>query len=254
MDFSFDLSGKLALVTGGTRGIGLGMAKSLAQSGARVVIISRGTGIEEAVDSLNSIRPGCRGYIFDVSNTGGLEGLCADVESEMGPIDILINNAGVNIRSRADELSLDDWQTVMRVNLDSAFALSSAWGRRRIADGRGGSIIIVTSLASERARQTVSAYAASKGGLRMLVKGLASDWAQFNIRVNGIGPGFILTELNRPLIEDKKFNAWVIERTPMRRWGTPEDIGPVAVFLASDAARFVTGQTIFVDGGWMAGL
>ena len=170
----------------------------------------------------------------------------------MGRIDVLVNNAGINIRGRADEVRLEDWQKVIAVNLTAPFVLSQAWARRRIANGETGCIIMTTSLLTEAARPTTSPYSASKSGLRQLIRGLAVDWAQFGIRVNGIGPGYIATEMNRPLLDDEEFSSWVKRRTPLGRWGEPDDIGPVAVFLASDAARFITGQVVLVDGGWLA--
>jgi gluconate 5-dehydrogenase len=163
-----------------------------------------------------------------------------------------VNNAGIQHRGRADQIELADLNRVLRVNLVAPYVLSQCFAREHIADGAPGSILMTASLMSEAARPTVSPYTASKGGIRQLVRALAVDWAPFGIRVNGIGPGYVHTDMNQPLIDDPEFNAWVIKRTPLGRWGTPDDFEGIAVFLASDASRFVTGQIVYIDGGWLA--
>jgi len=251
---NFRLDGKTALVTGGSRGIGFAISKALAEAGAKVIVLARNDPPKDAMTHLRSIRPDCLSYAFDLAEIDGIDAKIGEIEDQAGPIDILINNAGINLRGRADLVDLDTWRTVVNVNLSSPFAVSQAWAKRRIADGSEGSIVFIASILSEVARPTVSPYTAAKGGIRQLVKALAIDWAQFGIRVNGIGPGYIATDLNKPLIADEKFNSWVVDNTPLGRWGDPDDIGPAAVFLCSDAARFMTGQILYIDGGLLAAL
>ncbi len=262
----FDLTGKTALVTGGNGGIGLGIAKGLACAGATVAITGRDEQKSaDALAELNTIREGCRAFTFDFDDTAGIAGFYAEVREATGGIDVLVNNAGTTCRGRADEIALDDFNRVLRVNLTAPYVLSGCFARERMAsggdpkrDGRrlgtagGGSVIMIASLMSEASRPTTSAYTASKGGIRQLVRALAVDWAPFGIRVNGVGPGYIRTGLTRPLWEDERLSAWVVGRTPLGRWGRPEDLAGAAVFLASDAAAFVTGQILYVDGGWLA--
>ena len=249
----FRLDGKSALVTGGSTGIGFAIARALVEAGARVGIMALPDDqLQPALASLRVDCPACEAFGCDLSEVARIEEQYSTVEERMGRIDILVNNAGINIRGRADEVRLEDWQKVIAINLTAPFMLSQAWARRRIANGETGCIIMTTSLLTEAARPTTSPYSASKSGLRQLIRGLAVDWARFGIRVNGIGPGYIATEMNRPLLDDEEFSTWVKGRTPLGRWGEPDDIGPVAVFLASDAARFITGQVVFVDGGWLA--
>jgi gluconate 5-dehydrogenase len=173
-------------------------------------------------------------------------------EGRPGGIDILVNNAGINIRGRAEDIALADFERVQRVNVTAPFVLSQCFARERIAAARPGSIVFTASLMSEAARPTTAPYTASKGGVRQLVRALAVDWAPHGIRVNGIGPGYIETEMTRPLRDQPEFDAWVRRRTPLGRWGRPDDFEGAVVFLASDAARFVTGQILYVDGGWLA--
>jgi gluconate 5-dehydrogenase len=250
---NFELTGKTALVTGGNTGIGLGIAKGLTRAGARVAIAGRDEGkSRRALDELNAIQPGGRAFSYDLDESEGIPGFYAEVSEAMGGIDVLVNNAGIQHRGRADQIELADLNRVLRVNLVAPYVLSQCFAREHIENGTPGSILMTASLMSEAARPTVSPYTASKGGIRQLVRALAVDWAPYGIRVNGIGPGYIHTDMNQPLIDDPEFNAWVLKRTPLGRWGTPEDFQGIAVFLASDAARFVTGQIIYVDGGWLA--
>jgi len=250
---AFDLTGKTALVTGGNTGIGLGIARGLARAGAVVAIAGRDEAkSRRALGKLEGIRPGCKAFSFDLEESEGIPAFYAQVSEAMGGIDVLVNNAGIQHRGRADTIELADLNRVLSVNLVAPYLLSQCFAREHIADGTPGSILMTASLMSEAARPTVSPYTASKGGIRQLVRALAVDWAEFGIRVNGIGPGYIHTDMNQPLIDDPEFSAWVIKRTPLGRWGTPEDFEGIAVFLASDASRFVTGQIIYVDGGWLA--
>ena len=250
---AFELTGKTAFVTGGNTGIGLGIAKGLARAGAAVAIAGRDEAkSHRALDELAALRPGCAAFSFDLEESEGIPAFYAEVSKEMGGIDVLVNNAGIQHRGRADTIELADLNRVLNVNLVAPYLLSQCFAREHIANGTPGSILMTASLMSEAARPTVSPYTASKGGVRQLVRALAVDWAPFGIRVNGIGPGYIHTDMNQPLIDDPEFNAWVIKRTPLGRWGTPEDFEGIAVFLASDASRFVTGQIFYIDGGWLA--
>ena len=250
---AFDLTGKTALITGGNTGIGLGIAKGLARAGATVAIAGRDEQkCKRALDALTAIQPGGQAFTFDLDDSRGIPAFYARVSEAMGGIDVLVNNAGIQHRGRADTIELSDLNRVLRVNLVAPYVLSQCFAREHIADGTPGSILMTASLMSEAARPTVSPYTASKGGIRQLVRALAVDWAPFGIRVNGIGPGYIHTDMNQPLIDDPEFSAWVIKRTPLGRWGTPGDFEGIAVFLASDASRFVTGQIVYIDGGWLA--
>jgi gluconate 5-dehydrogenase len=250
---AFELTGKTALVTGGNTGIGLGIARGLARAGAVVSIAGRDEEkSRRALGELDAIHPGGQAFSFDLDDSERIPAFYAEVSEAVGGIDVLVNNAGIQHRGRADQIELADLNRVLRVNLVAPYLLSQCFAREHIANGTPGSILMTASLMSEAARPTVSPYTASKGGIRQLVRALAVDWAEFGIRVNGIGPGYIHTDMNQPLIDDPEFNAWVVQRTPLGRWGRPEDFEGIAVFLASDASRFVTGQIVYVDGGWLA--
>ena len=252
---SFDLTGKKALVTGGNTGIGLGIAKGLSMAGAAICIIGRTPAKNQAaLAELQRIHPGCREYIFDLENLDQIDDQYAQISSDMGGIDILVNNAGLQHRERAETVSIEIFERIMRINVTAPFVLSQTFARERIRQGASGSVIMIGSLQSEASRPTTSPYTAAKGAIRQLVKALAVDWAQFGIRVNGIGPGYIQTEMTHPLWDDEEFSGWVISRTPLRRWGIPQDLAGAAVFLASDASAFVTGQILYMDGGWLAAL
>jgi gluconate 5-dehydrogenase len=246
----FDLSGKRALVTGGNTGIGLGMAEGLAAAGARVAVSGRDAGKNRV--ACGALGETCRSFVFDLVDAEGIPEFYSRVSEAMGGLDVLVNNAAIQCRGRADEIELPDLERTFRVNLTAPYALSQCFAREHIRNGTPGSIIMTASLMSEASRPTTSVYTATKGAIRQLVKALAVDWAEFGVRVNGIGPGYVRTEMTRPLFEDTQFDAWVRKRTPLGRWGTPDDFAGPAVFLASDAARFITGQILYVDGGWLA--
>ena len=252
----FSLSGKTALVTGGSRGIGLAVAKGLARHGADIAIIARDKGrLKAAKEQIEkSSNKKVRTFSFDFENTEGIEALFEEVVSKTGGVDILVNCAGTTARAPAEEVELATWNRVVGVNMTAVFAISQAFCRHRKHVGKGGKIINIGSLMCHGARPTTTAYAASKGGLLMVTKSLAVEWAKYNINVNAIGPGFITTDLTAPLQADEDFNRWVLSRTPFERWGQPEDIVGAAVFLASSASDFVTGQILYVDGGWVAAL
>ena len=249
----FKLKGKKALVTGGNTGIGLGIAKGLAEAGASVAICARNKEKNKnALLELEKIKHGCRAYSVDLENTLKIEHFFNKAEKEMDGFDILVNNAGMHARGRADVVKPKDLERIIKVNLTAPFVLSQCFARKRMEKELPGSIIMIASLMSESSRPGTSAYTATKGGIRQLVKAMATDWAHFNIRVNGIGPGYIKTDMTRPLFEDTEFDKWVVKRTPMERWGMPDDLAGAAVFLASEASGFITGQIIYTDGGWLA--
>lgn len=249
----FSLKGKRALVTGGSRGIGLGIARGLATAGADLVLLARDlAGLKNARETLRETGRSVEIFPFDLGDLERLSAMYGELTAGFGPPDILVNAAGCIRRGPAETLSLEDWRAVLDLNLSAVFLLSQCFAKERIASRRKGKIINVASLLSEAARRGTAAYAASKGGIRQLTKALAVDWAPYGINVNAIGPGYIETDLTRELREDPAFDAWVRSRTPLGRWGKPEDLAAAAVFLASPGADFVTGQILYVDGGWLA--
>jgi gluconate 5-dehydrogenase len=250
---NFRLDGKRALVTGGSRGIGLGLARGLAESGANLVLTARTAAeLDTAQAELKPLGIDVQVAPFDMAQSKLIPDFYSDLVSRFGPIDILINNAGMSRRGPAHELSLDDWQAVLDLNLTSVFALSQAFAKERIASKRGGRIVNVGSLMCQSARAGTSPYGATKGGILILTKAFAMDWASYGILVNAIGPGYIETPLTAPLKANPEFDRWVTDKCPLGRWGTPADLAGAVVFLASDAASFITGQIIYIDGGWLA--
>jgi len=249
----FDLSGKVALVTGATHGLGMAMAKSLAKSGATLIINGNTPdkmkmAIEEyAADTIEA-----HGFLFDVTDAIAVDKQVTVIEEKFGPIHILVNNAGMIMRVPALDMGVGDFRKVVDVDLVSPFILSQRIGRTMKENG-GGKIINICSMMSELGRDTVSAYAAAKGGLKMLTKNLATEWAQYNIQVNGIGPGYFATDQTAPIrVQGHPFNDFIVNRTPAGRWGDPEDLAGATIFLASKASDFVNGQIIYVDGGLLA--
>lgn len=246
----FSLTGRRALVTGSSQGIGLEIARALAQAGARLVLNGRDSAkLERAAQELRRTGADVETCAFDVTD----EAAVAGAHTALGPCDILVNNAGMHRRGPLAEMPLENWDAVLRANLTAPFLVARAFVPAMIAQGRG-KIINVCSVMSEISRPTVANYAAAKGGLKMLTRAMAVEWGRHNIQVNGIGPGYIATELNRTLIEDEKFNAWICGRTPLGRWGRPEELAGPAVYLASAASDFMTGQILYIDGGILAGL
>jgi gluconate 5-dehydrogenase len=249
----FDLSGKTALITGSTRGIGLALARGLAEAGARVVLNSRGgEAVEAAVAQLRGQGHDARGAAFDVADEASVAGAFERFDADGVAIDILVNNAGIQHRQPMVELSLADWQRVLDTNLTAAFLVGREAARRMIARGRGGKVINIGSLTSEAARATVAPYTVAKGGIKLLSKAMAAEWAKYDIQANSIGPGYILTDMNQALIDNKEFDAWVRASNPAGRWGKPEELVGAAIFLASAASNYINGQIIYVDGGWLA--
>lgn len=249
----FNLSGKRVLITGGTHGLGMAMAKGLASAGAELII--NGHSPEKMEGALTEYRMSgfqASGYLFDVTNEEAVKENILRIEKEKGTIDILINNAGIIKRIPAVEMEAADFRTVVDVDLVAPFIVSKEVAKGMI-QRRAGKIINICSMMSELGRNTVSAYAAAKGGLKMLTKNLATEWAPYNIQVNGIGPGYFATEQTAPIRKDgHPFNDFIINRTPAGRWGDPEDLAGAAIFLASKASDFVNGQIIYVDGGILA--
>ena len=251
---TFQLNGKLALITGSSAGIGFALARALGEAGAHVVINGRNSQkVSVAVQTLKSEGLNVSASAFDVTDAKSVSTAVNDIETQLGAIDILVNNAGMQIRGPLHEYKDDDWQTLMRTNLDSVYYVGKTVAQKMIPRGRG-KIINICSVQSELGRPGIAPYTASKGAVKMFTKGMAIDWGPFGIQVNGIGPGYFKTELNQKLVDDPQFSSWLVGRTPSRRWGDVEDLGGAAVFLASDASKFVNGHILYVDGGVTATL
>jgi gluconate 5-dehydrogenase len=249
----FDLSGRTALVTGSARGIGFALAEGLATAGASVMLNgTRADTVADAVARLEAKGFNAQGRAFDVTDEQAVADAFAQWDKDGTKIDIVINNAGIQFRKPLVELELSDWQRVIDTNLTSAFIVSKQAAKRMIARGTGGKIVNIGSLTSEAARATVGAYTAAKGGIKMLTRAMSAEWAASNIQANAIGPGYILTDMNQPLVENPTFDAWVKNSNPSQRWGKPEELVGTAVYLSSPASSYVNGQIIYVDGGWLA--
>ena len=250
----FDLSHKLALVTGASRGLGWAMAESLARCGAHVVLNARdAAALDQRVAWLRDQGLSGESAPFDVTDTAAAERCVDDIVSRHGRFDILVANAGINHRAPIAEFDLSDFRRVMDTNLTSVWVLCKA-AARHLQSQRSGRIILTGSISAINARATVSAYVASKGAVHSLTKQLAVELASANVTVNCIAPGFFATEMNTPLLQNQVFNDWVRQRTPAGRWGTLQEIGPAAVFLASDEASYVSGLVLTVDGGFTAAM
>lgn len=249
----FNLSGKNALITGGTHGLGMAMAEALAQAGALLVITgTTPSKMEEALNYYHSKGYNAKGYLFDVTNEENATKFVELITQEVGNINILVNNAGIIKREPAISMPVSDFRKVIDVDLVGPFIISQLIAKQMI-ERREGKIINICSMMSELGRNTVSAYAAAKGGLKMLTKNLATEWAKYNIQVNGIGPGYFATSQTESIrVDGHPFNDFIISRTPAGRWGNPEDLGGTIVFLASKASDFINGQIIYVDGGILA--
>ena len=251
---TFRLDGKLALVTGSSGGIGLALARGLGQAGATVVLNGRNAEkLAQAAARLAGEGLAVHARAFDVTRRGEIDANVAAIEAGIGPIDVLINNAGMTRRAPFHELAEADWDAVMRTNVDSIFHVGQAVARHMVARGQGR-IVNICSVMSELGRPGTAVYTASKGAVKMLTKGMAIDLGPHGINVNGIGPGYFKTELTEKLVNDEAFSSWLVNRTPSRRWGDVEDLAGAAVFLASDASRFVNGHILYVDGGVTASL
>lgn len=249
----FKLTRRVAMVTGSSQGIGAAIARGLAEAGATVIINGRTAAkVDAAVKELTSSGLKAEPGVFDVTSASAAAEAVKNIEERVGPIRILVNNAGIQRRGTLDSYEEATWREIMTANLDSIFFVSKPVAQSMIRNGKGGSIINICSVMSELARPTTAPYAATKGGLKMLTKGMATDWGKHGIRVNGIGPGYFKTELNDALVKDQTFSGWVQGRTPLGRWGDTDELAGAAVFLASDAASFVTGHVLYVDGGMTA--
>lgn len=254
----FSLKGKVALVTGAVYGIGFAIAEALASAGATIVFNDRNqSGVEKGLANYAEKRIKAYGYVCDVTDEPGVQEMVKKIESEVGVIDILVNNAGIIKRIPMHEMSAEDFRQVIDVDLNAPFIMAKAVIPSMIQNG-GGKIINICSMMSELGRETVSAYAAAKGGLKMLTRNIASEYGSYNIQCNGIGPGYIATPQTAPLREIQPdgerhpFDKFIIAKTPAERWGEAEDLKGPAIFLASSASDFVNGHILYVDGGILA--
>ncbi|MFT4793537.1 MAG: gluconate 5-dehydrogenase [Paracoccaceae bacterium] len=244
----FDLSGKTALITGSGSGIGFALARGLARHGASVIVNGRDAAkAEAAAAEITAEGLSARAAAFDVTDPIAVGDAVAALDDET-PIDILINNAGVQIRGPLEDFADDDWNKLMQVHLTAPFLMSKAVAKRMIPR-KAGKIINIASVMAELARPGVAPYTAFKGGVRNLTRGMATDWAKHNIQINAIAPGYYKTPLNQSLVDDPAFSEWLCKRTPAGRWGDTEELVGAAVFLAAPASSFVNGHTLFVDGG-----
>jgi gluconate 5-dehydrogenase len=255
---NFSLEGKIALVTGASYGIGFALASAFAKAGAKVVFNDiNQAAVDKGIAAYKEAGIDARGYVCDVTDEDGVYALVAQIEKEVGVIDILVNNAGIIKRIPMHEMSAADFRQVIDIDLNGPFIVSKAVIPSMIKKGHG-KIINICSMMSELGRETVSAYAAAKGGLKMLTRNICSEYGEHNIQCNGIGPGYIATPQTAPLREIQAdgsrhpFDKFIIAKTPAARWGTPEDLQGPAVFLASEASNFVNGHVLYVDGGILA--
>lgn len=254
----FSLDGKVALVTGAAYGIGLAIATAFARAGAKIVFnCSRQETVDRGLKAYRELGIDAKGYLCDVTDEEAVKAMVADIEATVGTIDILVNNAGIIKRIPMEQMAVEDFRRVVDVDLVAPYICAKAVIPGMIKKGHG-KIINICSMMSELGRETVSAYAAAKGGLKMLTRNIASEYGEYNIQCNGIGPGYIATPQTAPLREKQAdgsrhpFDAFIVAKTPAARWGTPEDLMGPAVFLASEASDFVNGHVLYVDGGILA--
>jgi len=245
----FCLEGRTALVTGSSRGIGHALAIAMGNAGARIILNGRNEEtLREAAANLAEQGIEVATAVFDVTDPDSVNSAIDGIESEISQIDILVNNAGIQRRASLEDFDDDDWRDLLATNLDSVYYVSKAVARHMIPRG-AGKIINIGSVMCELARPTIAPYTASKGGVRNLTRGMCADWARHGLQINAIGPGYFATPLNKALVEDPEFDAWLKQRTPAGRWGDLEDLHGAVVFLASNASNFVNGHTLYVDGG-----
>lgn len=250
----FNLKGKIALVTGSTHGLGMAMAKAMGKAGATIVVNGNSSQqkIDDAVAHYKNEGIHAVGYKFNVADEAQVIDAISAIKSEVGPIDILVNNAGIIKRTPLEEMEVADFKQVIDIDLVSPFIMSKHVVKGMIARKKG-KIINICSMMSELGRNTVGAYAAAKGGLKMLTQNMATEWAKHNIQINGIGPGYFATSQTAPIrLDGHPFNEFIVNRTPAAKWGDPDDLGGAAIFLASKASDFVNGHVLYVDGGILA--
>ena len=248
----FSLEGKTALVTGSGSGIGLAIAEGLAGAGAKIILNGRNPEkLKSAGEALSRQGFTVTTLNFDVTDPGAVREAVDNYETHAGPIDILVNNAGINIRKTFESYDENEWKKVLDVNIAGAMIVSQAVGKHMI-NRKAGKIINICSVQSELGRPTIVPYTVSKGGIKMLTKALCSEWGRYNIQVNGIGPGYFITELTEPLKNNPEFDKWLCNRTPANRWGQVDELQGAAIFLASKAGDYVNGHILYVDGGLLA--
>ena len=248
----FDLTGRTALVTGSSRGLGRAMAEGLGNAGAKVIV--NGTDAARVATTVEELRAAglqAEACAFDITDEAAIVRSFNDFDARGVAIDILVNNAGIQLRKPMVDLTTAEWQRVIDTNLTSAFVIGREAGRRMVAR-KQGKIINIGSLTSDLARATVAPYTVAKGGVKMLTRAMAAEWAEHGIQANAIGPGYMVTDMNQALIDNPAFDAWVKGRAPAKRWGLPQELAGVAVFLASPASNYINGQIIYVDGGFSA--
>lgn len=248
----FDLSGRTALVTGSSRGLGRAIAEGLARAGASIIVNgTKAESVTKAVEELRAAGHQAEASVFNATDEAAVIAAFAALDEKGVAVDILVNNAGIQFRKPMLELETADWRRVIETNLTSAFVIGREAAKRMVPRGRG-KIVNIGSLTSELARATVAPYTVAKGGIKMLTKAMAAEWGQSGIQANAIGPGYMITDMNQALIDNPDFDAWVKARTPARRWGKPEELVGAAVFLSSAASDYVNGQIIYVDGGMIS--
>jgi gluconate 5-dehydrogenase len=248
----FGLSGKTALITGSSRGLGRAMAEGLARAGAKVIINGTNAArVDEVVSAMRADGLAAEGAVFDITDETAIASAFDRFDAEHAEIDILVNNAGIQLRKPMVELSTEEWRRVIEANLTSAFVVGREAAKRMIPRG-AGKIVNIGSLTSAFARATIAPYTVSKGGIKMLTQAMAAEWAASGIQANAIGPGYMITDMNQALMDNPTFDSWVKGRTPSKRWGKPEELVGTVVYLASSASDYVNGQIIYVDGGMTA--
>ncbi len=247
------LEGRTALITGASRGLGRAIASGFAAAGAKLALIGRiRSNLEAVAEELRNSAAEVHCFPYDLSKIEGIPELYEWIVAAAGEVNILINVAGKNFRVPAVDFPMEEWRSILDLNLTAPFVLSQCFARPLIREGKPGKIVNIASLMTAATRPMIPAYTASKGAIGQLTKALAVEWAEHRINVNAVGPGYFKTELTRPLHQDPAFNKWVLDRTPMRRWGEPRDLVGAVVFLSSSASDFITGQILYVDGGWLA--